>query len=69
MYVILSSIYKNEEFSLKEDLPIRKPREYQVELPGDLLQIGTLDLRFHTGNTFKGCEASDMVSRFGFSGP
>lgn len=35
----------------------RKPGEYQVELPGDLLQIDTLDLRFNMGNTFKGFTA------------
>jgi len=45
----------------------RKPGDYQVELPGDLLQIDTLDLRFNTGNTFKGFTALDTLSRYGFA--
>jgi transposase InsO family protein len=42
----------------------RKPRNYAVEQPGDLVQIDTLDVRLMPGVHFKHFTARDMVSRW-----
>jgi transposase InsO family protein len=42
----------------------RKPREYQVEKPGDLVQVDTLDVRPLPGMIFKQFTARDMDSRW-----
>jgi transposase InsO family protein len=43
---------------------IRKPREYQVKNPGDLVQVDTLDVRPLPGVFFKQFTARDMDSRW-----
>ncbi|MDI6868895.1 MAG: hypothetical protein QMD88_04885 [Coprothermobacterota bacterium] len=53
-------------FPRKRIYATKKPGDYQVELPGDLLQIDTWDLRFNTGNTFKGFAALDTLSAMAF---
>jgi putative transposase len=43
---------------------IRKPRDYPVERPGDLLQVDTMDLRPAPGVVLKQFTARDVVSRW-----
>lgn len=43
---------------------IRKPRGYQVEVPGDLVQVDTLDIRPTEGRVLKHFTARDMVTRW-----
>ena len=43
---------------------IRKPREYPVREPGDLVQVDTLDVRPIPGMVLKHFTARDMVSRW-----
>lgn len=43
---------------------IRKPRDYRVSRPGDLVQVDTLDLRPLPGVILKHFTARDMVSRW-----
>lgn len=42
---------------------VRKPREYQARLPGDIIQVDTLDLRPLPGVVLKHFTARDVVSR------
>jgi len=46
---------------------VRKPREYRVERPGDLVEIDTLDVRPEPGYVFKQFSATDVVSRWAFA--
>lgn len=43
---------------------MRKPRQYQVRLPGDLVQVDTLDLRPLPGVVLKQFTARDVISRW-----
>jgi len=43
---------------------IRKPKDYVVQAPGDLLQVDTLDLRPLPGVVFKHFTARDVISRW-----
>ena len=43
---------------------VRKPKDYRVEKPGDLVQVDTLDVRPLPGVAFKHFTARDMVSRW-----
>lgn len=43
---------------------IRKPREYQVKAPGDLIEVDTLDIRPLPGVVLKQFTARDVVSRW-----
>ena len=43
---------------------IRKPRAYQAKLPGDIVQVDTLDLRPLPGIALKHFTARDVVSRW-----
>ena len=43
---------------------IRKPRAYQAKLPGDIVQVDTLDLRPLPGVVIKHFTARDVVSRW-----
>jgi len=43
---------------------IRKPKEYQVKEPGDLVQVDTLDVRPLPGVVLKHFTARDVVSRW-----
>ena len=43
---------------------LRKPKNYAVEYPGDLVQVDTLDVSLMPGVHFKHFTARDMVSRW-----
>ena len=43
---------------------VRKPKEYQVKEPGDLVQVDTLDIRPTPGVVLKHFTARDVVSRW-----
>lgn len=43
---------------------IRKPTDYVVTAPGDLVQVDTKDVRFGTGSTFKHLSLVDVTSRY-----
>jgi transposase InsO family protein len=43
---------------------VRKPRTYQAKLPGDIVQVDTLDLRPLPGVVLKHFTARDVVSRW-----
>jgi len=43
---------------------VRKPRDYQAKLPGDIVQVDTLDLRPLPGLVLKHFTARDVVSRW-----
>ena len=43
---------------------VRKPKEYQPLMPGDVVQLDTLDVRPLPGVVFKQFTARDMVSRW-----
>jgi len=45
----------------------RKPKEYRVEKPGDMIQIDTLDVRPEPGYVYKQFSAGDVVSKWGFA--
>jgi putative transposase len=44
---------------------IRKPKDYPVQHPGDLIQLDTLDVRPVSGVVLKHFSAHDVVSRYG----
>ena len=46
---------------------IRKPKDYRVKTPGDIVQIDTLDIRPLPGSIYKQFSAVDVVSRYGFA--
>jgi transposase InsO family protein len=48
----------------KRPYALRKPKNYKVEFPGDLVQIDTLDVTLMTGVHFKHFTARDMISRW-----
>lgn len=48
----------------KRPYALRKPREYEVRFPGDLVQVDTLDLRPLPGVVLKQFTARDIVSRW-----
>lgn len=43
---------------------VRKPKDYRVEEPGDLVQIDTLEVRLCAGGVYKQFTARDMISRW-----
>jgi transposase InsO family protein len=43
---------------------IRKPQSYQVEIPGELVEVDTLDVRLLPGVVLKQFTARDVVSRW-----
>lgn len=43
---------------------LRKPKEYQAQEPGDLVQVDTLDLRPLPGVALKHFTARDVISRW-----
>jgi len=47
---------------------IRKPKEYQAKLPGDIVQVDTLDIRPLPGMLLKHFTAYDVVSRWNVLG-
>lgn len=48
----------------KRPYALRKPKNYAVEQPGDLVQVDTLDVKLKPGVHFKHFTARDMVSRW-----
>jgi len=50
--------------SQKRLYALRKPKNYTVEQPGDLVQIDTLDVSLMPGVHFKHFTARDMISRW-----
>ncbi|MDX1315227.1 MAG: integrase core domain-containing protein [Eudoraea sp.] len=48
----------------KRPYALRKPKNYRVEQPGDLVQIDTLDVKLMPGVHFKHFTARDMISRW-----
>jgi len=49
---------------LRRPYAIRKPKEYQVKAPGDLVEVDTMDLRPLPGVVLKQFTARDVVSRW-----
>jgi len=49
---------------LKRPYAVRKPKDYQVIQPGDLIQLDTLDVRPLPGMVLKHFTARDMISRW-----
>jgi transposase InsO family protein len=49
---------------LRREYAVRKPRDYAVAAPGDVVQVDTLDVRPLPGVAFKHFTARDMVSRW-----
>ena len=49
---------------LKRPYAIRKPKDYVVGQPGDLVQLDTLDIRPLLGAVFKHFTARDTISRW-----
>jgi len=43
---------------------VRKPKDYEVKAPGDLIQLDTLDIRPMPGVVLKHFTARDMISRW-----
>ena len=48
----------------KRPYALRKPKDYDIEQPGDLVQIDTLDVRLMPGVHFKHFTARDLISRW-----
>jgi putative transposase len=48
----------------KRPYAIRKPKDYTVKQPGDLVQLDTLDIRPLPGMVFKHFTARDVISRW-----
>lgn len=51
----------------KRAYAVRKPKEYKAEIPGDLVQIDTLDIRPESRYVYKQFSATDVVSRWAFA--
>ena len=49
---------------LRRPYAIRKPKDYVVQAPGDLVQVDTLDVRPLPGLVFKHFTARDVISRW-----
>ena len=49
---------------LKRPFAIRKPKDYEVTQPGDLVQLDTLDIRPLPGVVLKHFTARDIISRW-----
>ena len=49
---------------LRRPYAVRKPKEYQVRCPGDLVQLDTLDIRPLPGVVLKHYTARDVISRW-----
>lgn len=49
---------------LRRPYAVRKPKDYEVRYPGDLVQLDTLDIRPLPGVVFKHYTARDVISRW-----
>lgn len=49
---------------LKRPYAVRKPKDYQVKAPGELIQLDTLDIRPLPGVVLKHFTARDIISRW-----
>jgi len=61
---IWRAVSKRKRRRLVREYGTRKPRDYIIEGPGDLVQVDTLDVRPEIGRVFKQFTARDMVSRW-----
>ena len=59
-----SAIRLSSPGGLRRPYDIRKPKEYEVKNPGDLLQLDTLDIRPLPGVVLKHFTAHDLLSRW-----
>jgi transposase InsO family protein len=50
--------------SLSRPYAVRKPKEYTAQVPGDIIQVDTMDVRPMPGVAFKHFAARDIVSRW-----
>lgn len=60
----LSNGIRRNRRHVKRPYAIRKPKSYTVSVPGDLVQVDTLDVRPLPGKIIKQFTARDMVSRW-----
>lgn len=60
----LSNGIQHHRRRVKRPYAMRKPKGYTVSLPGDLVQVDTLDVRPLPGTVIKQFTARDMVSRW-----
>ena len=49
---------------LRRPYAVRKPKDYEVRHPGDLVQLDTMDIRSLPGVVFKHYTARDVISRW-----
>ena len=55
---------KTRKRSRKRPYAVRKPKDYKVQEPGDLVGVDTLDVRPLPGMVFKQFTARDLISRW-----
>jgi putative transposase len=60
----LSNPISAKKRSRKRPYAVRKPAEYQAKLPGDIVEVDTLDVRPLPGIAYKHFTAYDVVSRW-----
>ena len=60
---IWRAVWKGRRRRLVREYGTRKPRDYIIGHPGDLVQVDTLDVRPEIGRVFKQFTARDVVSR------
>ena len=58
-------IVKTARRQTSRDYGTRKPRDYIVEKPGDLVEFDTLDVRLHPSGIYKHFSLVDVTSRWG----
>ncbi|HEY44772.1 MAG TPA: helix-turn-helix domain containing protein, partial [Anaerolineae bacterium] len=61
---VLRNVIRTYKRSVKRPYATRKPKDYPVRDPGDLVQVDTLDVRPLPNVVFKQITARDMVSRW-----
>jgi putative transposase len=57
-------LVKVKKRAQRRPFAVRKPRDYPVEVPGDLVQVDTLDVHAFDGRTVKHFTARDVISRW-----
>lgn len=58
------AVSKAKRRRLVREYATRKPKEYVIEAPGDLVQVDTMDVRPGIGTVFKQFTARDVVSKW-----
>jgi transposase InsO family protein len=61
---VWGAVSKRKKRRRRRKHAIRKPRGYQVERPGDLVQLDTADVRPLPGKVFKHFTARDVISKW-----